>query len=160
LFIRLSDGTFSSFSSYPPPCFILSTSTSSPAHFFINVLLHFPGRKVIHTFALIDCGATDSCISDRFASRHSLPRHVKDIPIPILAIDNRPIASGLVTQDVVSNLSIHSHSEVLSLAVVSVPYPVILGLDWLSTHNPYIDWAEPKLTLSCCNLSGPITVRP
>lgn len=129
-------------------------------HFFINITLRFPGRKPIHTYALIDCGASDSCISDRFAYRHSLPRRSKDVAVPILAVDNRPIASGLITQDVVTQLEIDGHSEFLSLAVVAVAYPVILGLDWLRVHNPFIDWADPKLSLSCCSLRSPVTVLP
>ncbi|KAJ8472542.1 hypothetical protein ONZ45_g16617 [Pleurotus djamor] len=32
------------------------------------------------------------------------------------------------------------------------------GLDWLERHNPYINWAEGSLTLSCCGLDSPRTV--
>ncbi|PIL28411.1 hypothetical protein GSI_08445 [Ganoderma sinense ZZ0214-1] len=113
-------------------------------------MLRFPGRKPINTFALVDCGATDSCISLAFANRHHLPRRPKDEPVPILAVDNRPIASGLVEYDVVTSLTVQSHSENLALGVVEVPYPVILGLDWLERHNPHIHWIRRELMFSCC----------
>ena len=31
-----------------------------------------------------------------------------------------------------------------------MPYPVLLGLDWLKQHNPAIDWTHSQLALSCC----------
>ncbi|KAG5634163.1 hypothetical protein DXG03_006273 [Asterophora parasitica] len=71
-----------------------------------------------------------------------------------MAVDDCPIASGLITQDVLANLSIGSHLETKALAVVTVGYPIILGLDWLSHYNPSIDWAESHLTLSCCGSSS------
>ncbi|KAF8834916.1 hypothetical protein BDN67DRAFT_867249, partial [Paxillus ammoniavirescens] len=61
-------------------------------------------------------------------------------PIPIMAVDDCLIASGLITQDVVANITVGTHSETRPLAVVSVGYPVIPGLDWLHQHNPSINW--------------------
>ena len=80
-----------------------------------------------------------------------MPRAFKDVPVPIVAVDDRPIASGFITQDVVAALRIKGHSENIRLAVVSVHYPIILGLDWLTRHNPAVDWASRKLTFSCCD---------
>ncbi|QRV77364.1 Transposon Tf2-1 polyprotein [Ceratobasidium sp. AG-Ba] len=42
-----------------------------------------------------------------------------------------------------------------------MPYPVLLGLDWLKSHNPSIDWVLGSLTLSCCSIpdSSPLVVR-
>ncbi|KAL0954464.1 hypothetical protein HGRIS_003437 [Hohenbuehelia grisea] len=59
-----------------------------------------------------------------------------------MAVDDRPIASGLITHDVITQISVDSHSEIRSLAVVAVGYPIILGLDWLRLHNPKLGmWA-------------------
>lgn len=147
---------------FPSPHFVFASNTllNSPDHFFINVSLHFPNKKPIRTFALVDSGASGSCISDAFARRHSIPRRLKDVPMPVMAVDDRPIASGLVTHDVVTQLTVNRHSETISLGVVAVSYPVILGLDWLRRHNPSINWETIDLSLSCCNLSrsSPVTV--
>lgn len=136
------------------PLFRLSShvhaSPHSSEHFFIPISLHFPNRKAVHTFALVDSGATDSCISLSFANHHHLPRRLKDEPIPIRAVDDRPIATGFVTHDIITSLHVHEHSENISLGIVSVPYPVILGLDWLQRHNPSINWTRRQLALSCC----------
>ncbi len=80
-----------------------------PNIFFIPVSPRFPNQKPIHTFALVDSGATDSCISLSFANRHSLPRRLKDEPIPIRAVDDRSIATGFVTHDVITSLHVHEH---------------------------------------------------
>ncbi|KZV59402.1 hypothetical protein PENSPDRAFT_556484, partial [Peniophora sp. CONT] len=83
---------------------------------------------------------TALCISDSFAQRHSLPRILKDVPVPITAVDGRPIAGGLVSHNIITHLVVKGHSEAIRLGVISVGYPVILGLDWLRCHNPDIDW--------------------
>jgi hypothetical protein len=77
-----------------------------------------------------------------------------------MAVDDRLIASGLITHDVITHLSVSDHHEARSLAVVSVAYPIILGLDWLRQHNPNIDWESSTLSLECCGLtrSNPVVV--
>ena len=67
-----------------------------------------------------------------------------------MAVDDCPIASGLVTHEVAASLIVRSHSESISLGLVSVPFPVILGLDWLRRHNPAIDWVRSQMRFSCC----------
>ncbi|GLB42514.1 hypothetical protein LshimejAT787_1105290 [Lyophyllum shimeji] len=128
-------------------------------HFFIAISLHFPKRKPIRTYAFIDCGSSDSHIGDAFATRHSLTRIPKPSPIPIYTIDDRPLTSGLLTHDVITQLKVCDHSERIQLGVVSMPYPVLLGLKWLRQHNPSVNWTRGHLTLSCCgaNHDFPVT---
>jgi hypothetical protein len=83
-------------------CFPSNTYLNSPKHFFINISLSFPRHKPLKTFALIDGGTSVSCISDRFAERHSLPHHLKDVPMSIMAVEDHPVANGLVTYDIVT----------------------------------------------------------
>jgi hypothetical protein len=70
-------------------------------HFFIPCVLHFPGRKVIKTYAFVDCGASLSHISSSFTKEHCLPLRVKPVTIPIYTVDDRPLSSGSLTHDVV-----------------------------------------------------------
>lgn len=150
-FVRCAGNSYAPHTlSIPQFIFALGTHLFSSQHFFVPVLLSFPNKSPIHTYAMVDCGATMSVISHDFANRHSLPRRKKETPVPILAVDDRPIASGLITQDIITQLQIQNHSEHISLSVVSVSYPIILGLDWLRRHNPDIDWGRMQLTLHCC----------
>ncbi|THH13139.1 hypothetical protein EW146_g7058 [Bondarzewia mesenterica] len=91
------------------PKFIFSSSAPSlfsPAHFFISVHLNLPNHAPITTYTLVDSGVQTSCISEHFATQHSLPRHLKDVPTPIMMVDDHPIASGLITQDIITPLSV------------------------------------------------------
>ena len=123
------------------------------AHFFIPITLLFPKQKDISTYAFIDCSATGSHISDAFVKWHSLPWKAKIASIPIYTIDDQPLSSGLLTHDVISKISIRDHSEITTLGICSMPYPVLLGLNWLKFHNPAVDWAQGQLSLSCCGES-------
>jgi hypothetical protein len=153
--VRLSDSTYTPvFKTALQFLFSIAGPTLySPSHFFISVHLSFPNWKPINTYALVDSGATTLCISKCFTMRHSLPRCLKDVPVPIMVVDDHPIVSGLITHDILTNISVGAHSELQPLAIVAVGYPIILGLDWLCHHNPKIDWAEANLSLNCCGLS-------
>ena len=119
-------------------------------HFFIPIVLSFPNRSSIKTYAFIDSGSTNSHISDTFVHRHSLPKKMRTDPVPIFTIDDRPLASGLLTHDVITQINIRDHTEITQLGIVNMPYPVLLGLDWLKQHNPSVNWARGQLSLSCC----------
>ena len=74
--IRLLDGTYTpklSLKSYAPTyVFSMNTYLNSPNHFFISIRLCFPNQKPITTYALVDSGATMSCISEHFTQHHGL----------------------------------------------------------------------------------------
>ena len=79
-----------------------------------------------------------------------MPRKAKTASVPIFTIDDQPLSSGLLTHDMIMQINIHDHKEVTALGICSMPYPVLLGLDWLRQHNPAVDWARGQLSLSCC----------
>ena len=75
--------------SYPQFIFALDSPRNNPFstnHFFVSITLHLMDHK-FHTYALVDSEATNSHISDSFASKHSLPQHQLSIPIPITAVN-------------------------------------------------------------------------
>ena len=119
-------------------------------HFFLPVTLSIPNRSDIKTFAFIDSGSSGSHISDIFSKRHSLPCTAKTFSVPIFTVDDRPLSSGLLTHDVITQAKVRNHIEIIRLGIVTMPYPVLLGLNWLKQHNPAIDWARGRLALSCC----------
>ena len=83
---------------------------------------------------------------------------MKSESLPIYTIDDRPLASGLLTHDVITQISIRDHTEITQLGIVSMPYLVLLGLDWLRQHNPTVDWARGQLSLSCCGTTHNLSV--
>ena len=50
----------------------------------------------------------------------------------------------------ITQLKVCDHTKTIQLGIVSMPYPILLGLNWLKQHNPAIDWTHGQLTLSCC----------
>lgn len=61
--------------------------------------------------------------------------------------DGTTISSGLVTQETIplATKSVGRHQEHLLDAIASPLFPVVLGLPWLQTHNPCIDWATGRV---------------
>ena len=155
-FVRATNGKWindiTSAPKFPLPSHIIA-NPSDRDHFFIPVTLSFPNHSNINTYAFIDSGATNSHISETFVRRHSIPKKMKTESIPIYTVDDRPLASGLLTHDVITQISIRDHTEITQLGIVNMPYPVLLGLDWLKQHNPAVDWARGQLLLSCCGVN-------
>ncbi|KAF8750332.1 hypothetical protein RHS01_09473 [Rhizoctonia solani] len=138
------------------PSLILSASFSDLPHFYVPLVLSVPGSNPISTYGFLDSGASCSHISESFALAHSLPTRRLDIPQIVHTVDNRPLLSGALTDKCLATVSIGDiHFEQLALGVVSMSYPVILGFDWLCSHNPTIDWESGTLTLSCCRVDAP-----
>jgi hypothetical protein len=44
-------------------------------------------------------------------------------------------------------LRVGSHQEVLTFYLIASPqHPIVLGLSWLETHNPTIDWCNHSIS--------------
>lgn len=57
--------------------------------------------------------------------------------------DGEASAAGPITHQAQLQLSVSNHHESLSLHVTKLHrHPIILGIDWLSIHNPSINWRE------------------
>ncbi|KAK4683622.1 hypothetical protein P7C73_g6616, partial [Tremellales sp. Uapishka_1] len=99
---------------------------------------------------MIDSGATNSFIDQIFLASTRISTIPKDTPIELQVIDGRSISSGAITHHTSPvKLSISGHEETISLDITSLgSYAVILGLPWLSQHNPNIDWAKPSIVFS------------
>jgi hypothetical protein len=58
-------------------------------------------------------------------------------------MDRQEVASRLVTHDVIVELTINNHYEMIRLHYITIGnLPIIIGLPWLKRHNPNIDWRE------------------
>ncbi len=100
--------------------------------------------------ALVDSGVTSSFIDQTFIAQHNIHVVKKSILVPIEVIDGRTIASCAITHETTPlELCISKHAKKKILNIISTPHHlVILGLLWLETHNPIIDWRSRTLTFS------------
>ena len=82
-----------------------------------------------------------------FGHTHSIPKVVKTKPIPVKVINRQPLLSGVIIEETIPlELIIGSHREMIAFYLISSPrHLVILGLSWLVTHNPIVDWRRQSL---------------
>jgi hypothetical protein len=100
-----------------------------------------------HTTAMVDCGATENFIDERYVKQNNIPLRRKAIPRRVLAVDGREVANGPVTHDALVDLMINNHYETIRLHCITIGNsPIIVGLPWLRKHNPNIDWKEGWVT--------------
>jgi hypothetical protein len=98
-------------------------------------LAGFVGR--VPAVFLLDCGATGCFASSSFVKEHGL--RVTSSTDTIKGYDGRSEKSGGTV--VGARIRIDSYSESLDLTVANLDgYDVILGMPWLESHNPVLDW--------------------
>ena len=111
--------------------------------------------------ALVDSGSSDCFVDSIFVSKNCLPLQ-KIKPRPLILIDRT--INQLVSH--VISLSINfpcSHLCRIEFFVMKLEgtYPIVLGHNWLTQHNPTIDWAKGTIEFVNSNSSNrPIDPRP
>lgn len=110
-----------------------------------------PNGKTLHTQALLDSGSTGSIIDSEFVKRHSLPTKPLAYPIPAINADGSRNSAGPITHVSELSMSIGDHTEKIMFAVARLgDHDIYLGFDWLSFHNPEVDWSRKKLYFTRC----------
>lgn len=97
--------------------------------------------------ALVDSGAAGNFIDSNFALKINVPLVPLEFPLSVSALDGQALGDGKVTQATTSlRLQSEAHREELSLHVIHSPeFPVVLGIPWLTRHNPHIDWVTGRI---------------
>ncbi len=91
----------------------------------INVQMKtLENRTCIPSLALIDSGCTSSAINQVFVKKHNIPTHATAAPITVYNADRSK--NSLKDRD------------------------IFLGHDWLTRHNPLINWQTGKMTFARC----------
>ncbi|TPX31334.1 hypothetical protein SeLEV6574_g08544, partial [Synchytrium endobioticum] len=132
-------------------------------HFFLDVSLYHPvTKRHIRAKALLDSGATRSFIGKRFSALHKIPMECLPKPQKLTLADGSS-APPIKHKSQEIELHIQGHIEKITLPVFDTKrYDFILGLDWLSYHNPSIDWELRKIDFTgyiCKHPMGPHTVH-
>jgi len=110
---------------------------------------------------MIDSGATGNFISNTFVTKNHIPYQAKEKPYELAMADESPSNYGdgwvrMETKE--STLTIGQHSERINLDITRIPrHDIILGIPWLKTHNPHIDWRTEEIRFAKSPKSG---VRP
>ena len=114
--------------------------------------LRFPIRlryraRTVTTTALIDCGATRNFIDPSLVSRLLLPS--RSIPaLQAFNVDGTVNKQGRITAATTVHCQAAGFEDDLTLMIIGLGRPqVVLGMPWLTKHNPHIDWEKKTVTL-------------
>jgi hypothetical protein len=101
---------------------------------------------------LIDSGCTTSLINNKYALVNRIELFPLTKPIRILNADGSENHKGLITHYAKIWIMIGEHIEVCPLlsAQLGVDKPIFLGHNWLTHHNPDINWRRGTVAFSCC----------
>ena len=104
--------------------------------------------KAVDTRALIDSGASISCIDWGFVRKHKLPTQCLKTLIQARNADNSINSKGVIWFSTTLFLDIGGIAQRITFHVLSLGNEnVILGLPWLKEVNPTINWVERTLSI-------------
>jgi hypothetical protein len=106
----------------------------------------------LRAVALIDSGCTTSVIDNEYALVNGIELFPLTKPICVLNADGSENCKGLITHYAKIWIMIGEHIEVRPLlsAQLGADEPIFLGHDWLTHHNPNIDWRKGTVAFSRC----------
>lgn len=117
----------------------------------LNSLILTLTHKNLPLRVLIDSGASDCFIDQSFVAQHSLPTRQLRSPMSLRLFDGSTGASGLITHCTDLHLRDqmdHPIHATFLLTTLDPSCDAVLGLDWLTTANPIIDWGHRTLRWS------------
>jgi hypothetical protein len=116
---------------------------------------------IIHAFALLDSGAAGNFISATLVKRFSVPTRKLVTPRQLVLINGSKPAMDLTQETLPLSVHINQHQELLSFDVAPIAnYSLILGMPWLSTHNPQVDWPSGLLIFRSQHCRNNCSVSP
>ena len=114
----------------------------------VQLIVPLHTMKAVDTRALIDSGASISCIDWGFIRKHKLPTQCLKTPIQAWNTDNSVNSKGVIRFTTTLFLDIGGITRRATLYVMNLGNEnVILGLPWLKDVNPTINWAERTLLI-------------
>src|SRR5258708_33182885 len=125
----------------------LNTMSLSPNSFFLS-LTSCTARNPLRPFwALLDSGLLHSFVNEAFALKNKLKFSYLPKAIPLRMFDGSTMSTVDRTCHIPITFSTsESHTLDLFVTKLDEEYSVVLGYDWLTQHNPSIDWVETKIT--------------
>src|SRR5882724_10164751 len=126
----------------------ISATLTSHSEVSFLISLSLPGLSD-PVSALINSGATSNFLDSSLAASPPFVLEPLDFPITLCLFDGKPASAGFIHESVNISVSFADHStQSLSLLVMKLhpSTPIILGLPWLQSTNPTINWSALLLT--------------
>src|SRR5258707_7757557 len=128
----------------------LNTTSLSPNSFFLSLTSHTTCNLLQPFRALLDSGLSHSFVNETFTLKNRLKFLYLLKAILLRMFDSSTTSTINRTCHIPITFSTgESHTMELFVTKLDKEYLVVLGYDWLTQHNPSIDWVEMKITF--CN---------
>ncbi len=103
---------------------------------------------------MVDSGATRGFVSERLGNILNKFKKRKAKPYPLTMADGTPVDynNGWIGEELSEVcLDINGHCEKITLDIVNIKYDIVLGIPWLQSHNPMINWKARTIEFSQCS---------
>jgi len=101
--------------------------------------------------ALLDSGATGLVMSSEFARKQGFRMKKLERPMQVRNVDGSFNKEGPIENTVEVNICYKGHVERTEIDVIGgQKWSVILGMPWLTRHNPEIDWKTGEVKMTRC----------
>jgi len=108
-------------------------------------------HKGVSVKALLDSRATGLFMSKKLAEKQGFKLERLAKPIKVRNVDGSNNQGGLITHEVEVNLYYRGHIERVRMDVYELEKTnVILGMPWLTAHNPEINWETGEVKMTRC----------
>ena len=124
--------------------YLCAVESPIPNSFFVHVsILHFPNLSFN---SLLDCGSSHCSLDEHFACSNYFP--ITQISLMKLQLLDGSLARNITHA---SQISVKFPCGTLLqiqflLTKLDHDFPAVLRLDWLTLHNPLIDWVRHSVT--------------
>ncbi|XP_036061638.1 retrotransposon-like protein 1 [Onychomys torridus] len=118
------------------------------AHLFLLLMVRVNPYHSVAVQALVDSGAEGNYMDEKFAQEHYVELYERPYPQAVQTVDgsligNEPI--WLYTEPLMCIQQ--NHYEYIEFDIVPSPhFSVVLGIKWLRTHAPEVDWIKGRCT--------------
>ena len=108
-----------------------------------------PNRQTFIAKTMLDSGCMHTCINKQTVHKEHIPTHKLDKPILATNANGTPSRKEPITKFINLDLNIEGHQENINAVVAELDSAdIFIGHDWLTKHNPEIDWKSGILEFS------------
>jgi len=101
--------------------------------------------------ALLNSGATGLFMDTAFAKEKGFKMEKMKRPLLVKNVDGSENIGGAITHQVECNMFFKGHIERVQMDICNLgKTEVILGMPWLTAHNPEIDWEKGEVKMMRC----------
>jgi len=101
--------------------------------------------------ALLDSGATGIFMNKRTAAKHRFKLQKLERPIAVRNVNKTNNSREAIMHQVEYNVYYKGHVKRMRIDVYDLgKTEVILGIPWLTTHNPEINWETGEVKMTRC----------